>query len=169
VWIEGIPLRLTRHAAAFVPPGLLHNAENTRVEDLLIVGITAPGVVPGSYSEVPPILRPTGRLASAQALTCSVVVESSDPTGGQVARMDPPPSSFRLVVRRVTAGIGAVTRTSSTTRIWVGVGGRGTVTFGRGDVRPMTGFATVVASPGAAVTFRGGRRAMRLLELSLPS
>jgi mannose-6-phosphate isomerase-like protein (cupin superfamily) len=169
VWIEGIPLRLRRHNATFVPPGLLHNAENTRSQDLLIVGITAPGVVPGSYAEVPPILKPTGRLDSVGTLACHGVEEEADQGRGTVMRLDPPPGSFPLDVRHVVVSPHGAARTAAATRIWVAVGGRGSATVANDESRLMTAFSTLVASSGTPVTFRGGSRGLRLLELSLVS
>lgn len=168
IWIEGIPLRLSRGSSSFIPAGLLHNAENTRADDLLILGVTAPGVIPGSYPEFPPLFTPTGRIARVEAFVCAASPDTA-PEGATALRLDPSTEGLsvrvRLVIVRPAATVALIGRMD---RAWVAVRGTGKLACGERGTHLVGRHATCLAGPGTSVVISAGHAGLTLLEVAHP-
>jgi mannose-6-phosphate isomerase-like protein (cupin superfamily) len=169
LWIEGLPLALTKGCGYFVPPGLLHNAENTGRRDLLVVGITSPGVVPGSYPEVPPVLSDTGRIKDLGQFACPASPGDA-PFGAVLVQLSPVPAGAMPVdLRRVDIQAGVtVALTGDVARAWLVLAGRGRVACRAQPAHALDGYATYLAPPGVAATVTSGRNGLSLFEVRYP-
>jgi mannose-6-phosphate isomerase-like protein (cupin superfamily) len=166
VWIEGVPLPVERGSSAFIPAGLLHNAENRRARDLVIVGVTAPGVVPGSYAEVPPLFAPTGRIRGLGDFTCASSPDSA-PGGAIAVRLDPSTQeglSVRIRLVMVQA-LSTVALGADVARAWVAIRGTGTVACDGRAMHRITRHATHLSRPGVAPPVTAGPSGLTLLEI----
>lgn len=167
VWIEGISLGLERGSSSYIPPGLLHNAENTQAGDLVILGITAPGVVPGSYAEIPPLFTATGKIDSVEACSCSVSPDEA-PAGATAKRLIPSTDeglSVRVrlltVAPKQTVGLGG-----PTDRAWVSIGGAGTLACGENGTHRLGRYSVCLAGPGTRLYLTAGPIGLTLLEVA---
>ncbi len=168
VWVEGLPVALGAGLAAYVPPGMFHNAENPHEPDLAIVGITAPGVEPGSYAEQSPIFEATGRLTSTDRLIARRMQDRTAGSGG-TRLVSPAAADFPVSVTHLRMEPGSsVTRRDASSRAWVVVVGAGQLDCDGSTV--WLDRYTVVLAPGEVpVSFRAEDRPVELLELRLPS
>jgi mannose-6-phosphate isomerase-like protein (cupin superfamily) len=165
VWIEGVPQTLARGDTSFIPAGLLHNAENTRVSDLIIVGITAPGVIPGSYAEVPPIFAPTGKISDLGPVRC-VTTRDAAPTGARALRLDPlTRDGLAVDVRLVSVSPNVrVTFPSASNRAWVVLGGTGRLECGT-STHPLKRHSLLLAKARTATVVSAGSSGLSFLEV----
>ena len=167
IWIEGIPLQLSRGSSSFIPAGLLHNAENTRARDLEILGITAPGVIPGSYPEVPPLFAPTGRISDVEGFTCWASADVA-PAGATALRLSPlTDEGLSVRVRLLTVSpASTVTLSGPMDRAWVALGGTGTIACDNGATHAVGRYATCLAGQGTPLFLSAGPSGLTLLEVA---
>lgn len=167
IWIEGIPLRLSRGSSSFIPAGLLHNAENTQAGDLVILGITAPGVIPGSYPEVPPLFAPTGRVAGIEGFVCAASPDTA-PAGATALHLAPmTDEGLSVRVRLLTIGPAATVRLGGqTNRAWVAMGGAGTVACGEQEKHRLVKHSTYLTAPTTPLIVSAGPFGLTLLEVA---
>jgi mannose-6-phosphate isomerase-like protein (cupin superfamily) len=168
-WIEGIALPLSVGAAVYAAPGLLHNAENTGTDELVVVGVMAPGMAPGSYAESQPLFEPTGRIAGVDEFACSrhptdhgsgVVVTTLD------VRSPDPMTQTNLIDLPARTSI---RRGMPTACFWTVLGGDGTVSFPAEGPRPLDAMTEVLAPPGCSMVFASEDHPLQLLEVALVS
>lgn len=166
IWIEGIPLRLDPGCSSFIPAGLLHNAENTQARDLLIIGVTAPGVIPGSYAEVPPLFTPTGRISGVETFACASAHDSA-PHGATAVQLVPSTDKgLSVAVRLVKVDpLATVTVGGSMDRAWVAVRGVGMVACRDIAGHRISRYAIYSAGAGTAMTVTAGPSGVALLEV----
>ena len=166
-WIEGIPLPLSKGTAVYTAPGLLHNAENTGIDELVVVGVMVPGMAPGSYPESPPLFEPTGRISSVDRLSCS-----RHPThhgSGVVitnlrAHSDVPMTFTNIIDLPARSSIRRGARTAC---FWTVLSGNGSVEFLTQGPLPIEPMTTVLAPAGNSSVFASGDRPLQLLEVAL--
>jgi quercetin dioxygenase-like cupin family protein len=166
VWIEGLAVELQPGTAAFAPPCLLHNAENSGTDDLVIVGAFCPAAIPGSYVETPPIFEPTGLLHSVEHLHRSVPLESLGDTTVSVIPLISdlelsPHVSMRLV--RVAAGEDYHVDVSSRARVRVVTNGSGSLRTLQKSSR-LTLWSTIIAAD-TQLDIESGRSGLSMVEI----
>jgi mannose-6-phosphate isomerase-like protein (cupin superfamily) len=166
-WIEGIPLPLSEGAAVCAAPGLLHNAENTGTEELVVVGVMAPGMAPGSYPESPPLFEPTGRISSVEQFSCSRNATDYG-SGVVITALDPHSDVQATVTNLIDLPAGSsVRRDMSIPCFWTVLSGEGSVTFLARGSQPIRSMTTVLGPAGSSGVFASRDYALRLLEVAL--
>lgn len=170
VWIEGLLVPLRRGTSVYVPPGLLHNAENPHRRDLVVVGVTSPGVVPGSYPDVPPLFQPSGRVESIESFVCPERREMS-PSAATLVRLDPdPPGEIAVGIYRLDLAAGAsVQQAAAAARAFIITDGSALVLDSRGRSAKLRRFDTLLVPAGEACSITAGAARLRLLEARFPT
>ena len=165
IWIEGLAVELQPGTAAFAPPCLLHNAENSGADDLVIVGAFCPAAIPGSYAETPPIFEPTGLLHSIEHLYRSVPHQSLGTTVSVIPLISDlelsPHVSMRFV--RVAAGEHYHVHVSSQVRVRVVTSGSGSLRAAHGSSK-LTLWSTIIAAD-AQLEIESGRSGLSMVEI----
>lgn len=166
IWIEGLAVELQPGTAAFAPPCLLHNAENSGTYDLVIVGAFCPAAIPGSYVEMPPIFEPTGVLGSIDHLCTSAPLEAlGDTPVSVIPLISDPELSPHVSMQLVRAGAGERYHVDVSSRVRVRV-----VTNGSGSLRAPHGSSkltlwTTIIAADTQLDIEAGRSGLSLVEI----